>query len=600
MFSYNLFILFSLVSFIPVFSDLAADRSALLRLQAAVGGQTWRWNVSGDSSPCSWRGVECNNTTNRVVLLRLPGGGLRGSLPLNSVGNLTELRVLSLRSNALSGQLPSDLATCTQLQEIHLQENGFSGEIPESFYSLRNLLRVNFAGNNFSGDLSPRFDNLTNLKTLHLENNQLTGSIPDWNSLVNLRNFNISFNGGVTGSIPSNLRSFSDQSFLGTSLCGRPLASCSSSSDGNNLSNGAIAGIAVGSFVALLLILCVSYILWKTYRSRKVLPHRSPNPRSPARRQDAKIWNPNTTETETEQYNFDDRAATKTGGVDGLVFLGKEMQIFSLPELLNASAETMGKGIIGSTYKAYFESGIQVIVKRLKNVCVNEVKFRAKMEEIGAFVHPNLEPLKGYFYGREEKLLLYEPMPNGSLSSLLHGYGKPPNFSLSLEIRAKIAVGTASAIEYLHSAGAGATHGNIKSSNVFVTGDYEARVSEAGLAQLVSSVPNLNGYRAPEVTDTRTNSQEADVYSFGVLLLELLTGRDPDGILSEEGVELPNWVQTVVEEKGTSAVIDPTLLSSEEDGVVELLFVALSCTSRQPHSRPAAAEVRRRLQNICE
>ncbi|XP_047966911.1 probable inactive receptor kinase At1g48480 [Salvia hispanica] len=582
-----------LVSLIPVFSDLAADRSALLRLQEAVGGQTLRWNTTAGSSPCnSWRGVVCNATTNRVVELRLPGSGLRGTLPPNSVGNLTELRVLSLRNNALSGQLPSDLASCTYLEDIHLSGNSFSGEIPDTFFTLTNLLRVNFAGNRFSGNLSTNFNNLINLRTLYLESNQLTGPIPDWNNLTNLRNFNVSFNIDVTGSIPSTLANFSDQSFLGTSLCGRPLPSCSSNG-GNNLSDGAIAGIAIGSFAALLIILCVAFVLWKTYRSRKVLPHRSPAPRSPA----GDIRTP-----DTEQYNWRNNEYLETKKEsDGLVFLGKEDAVFSLQELLSASAEVMGKGTIGSTYKAYFESGIQVVVKRLKNVSVPEAEFRVKIEEVGSLLHRNLEPLRGYFYGTEEKLLVYRPMPKGSLAAALHSYGMS-NQSLSLETRCRIAVGVASGIEYLHSVGSGTVHGNIRSSNVFITEDYEARVSEYGLARLVASSSSLNGYRAPEVLDTRVGSQKADVYGLGVLLLELLTGREPDGILTEEGVALPDWVQTVVEDKGTAAVIDPSLIGREEseDQVVELLLVALSCTSRQPSGRPSAADVVRRLRKICD
>lgn len=176
------------------------------------------------------------------------------------------------------------------------------------------------------------------------------------------------------------------------------------------------------------------------------------------------------------------------------------------------------------------------------------------------------------------------------------------NPSLSLETRCRVAVGVASGIEYLHSVGSGTVHGNIRSSNVFIAEDYEARVSEFGLARLVASGSSLNGYRAPEVLDTRVGSQKADVYGLGVLLLELLTGREPDGILTEEGVALPDWVQTVVEEKGTAAVIDPSLIGREEseDQVVELLLVALSCTSRQPSGRPSAADVVRRLRKICD
>ncbi|KAG6399052.1 hypothetical protein SASPL_140526 [Salvia splendens] len=121
----------------------------------------------------------------------------------------------------------------------------------------------------------------------------------------------------------------------------------------------------------------------------------SPAPRSPA----GDIRTP-----VTEQYNWRNNEYSETKkDSDGLVFWGKEDEVFSLQELLSASAEVMGKGTIGSTYKAYFESGIQVVVKRLKNVSVPEAEFRVKIKEVGSLLHRNLEPLRGYFYGTEEK-----------------------------------------------------------------------------------------------------------------------------------------------------------------------------------------------------
>ncbi|KAI3466952.1 hypothetical protein Pfo_023615 [Paulownia fortunei] len=543
----------------PIFSDLAADRFVLLRLQAAVRGRTLLWNTTS-ATPCSWEGVKCDNMTNRVIALRLPGDGLTGQLPLNSIGNLTELRALSLRDNSLSGPIPYDLASCTQLQDLHLQGNSFSGEIP----TLRNLLRVNLAGNNFSGVLSSGFNSLTKLRTLYLENNQLTGPLSDLNSLTDLRQFNVSFN-ELTGSIPSSLSSHSSQSFLGTSLCGAPLVSCSSN-DGDKLSGGAIAGIAVGSVFVLILILAVIVISWRKYIIEKIPPQteRSPLPSSPVKPPEQESWNPKPIvvieEDNRSNNSFSSEIcakerlgkAIKNSRNDGLVFFG-EAEVFSLQELLRSSAQVMGKGTVGSTYKAYLDSGFEVVVKRLKNVCLSEKEFEGKIEELGSLVHENLEPLRGYFYGRDEKLLIYEPLPKGSLSALLHGNNKP---LLSWEIRVKIALGAVRGIEYLHSISPGTTHGNIKSSNVFLTDYYEARVSEFGLTQLVSSMSNLSGYRAPEVTDSRKISQQADVYSFGVLLLEQLTGKAPDNVLTEEGIELPNWVQSVVQEKWTIEVFE--------------------------------------------
>lgn len=132
------------------------------------------------------------------------------------------------------------------------------------------------------------------------------------------------------------------------------------------------------------------------------------------------------------------------------------------------------------------------------------------------------------------------------------GTGRTP---LNWETRLTIALGAARGIAYLHLQGSTVSHGNIKSSNVLLTSSYEACVSDFGLCQLVgpNTTPNhIDGYRAQEVTDARKVSQKADVYSFGVLLLELLTGKSPTHtLLNEEGIDLPKWVHSVAKEDWT-------------------------------------------------
>lgn len=182
------------------------------------------------------------------------------------------------------------------------------------------------------------------------------------------------------------------------------------------------------------------------------------------------------------------------------------------------------------------------------------------------------------------------------------GAGRTP---LTWEIRSTIALGTARGIEYLHSQGPNISHGNIKSSNILLTKSYEARVSDFGLAHLVgpSSTPNrVAGYRAPEVTDPRKVSQKADVYSFGVLLLELLTGKAPThALLNEEGVDLPRWVQSIVREEWTSEVFDLELLRYQnvEEEMVQLLQLAIDCAAQYPDKRPSMSEVTVRIEELC-
>lgn len=173
------------------------------------------------------------------------------------------------------------------------------------------------------------------------------------------------------------------------------------------------------------------------------------------------------------------------------------------------------------------------------------------------------------------------------------------------KIRSGIALATARGIEYLHSQGPSVSHGNIKSSNILLTQSYDARVSDFGLAHLVgpTATPNrVAGYRAPEVTDPRKVSQKADVYSFGVLLLELLTGKAPShALLNEEGVDLPRWVQSIVREEWTSEVFDAELLRYQnvEEEMVQLLQLGVDCAAQYPDNRPSMSDVTRRIEELC-
>lgn len=402
-------------SFFPAgFSDLTTDRAALLRLREAVKGRTLLWN-SSESDPCSWQGIACD--FNRVSRIRLPAAGLSGEIPVNTIGNLSNLRILSLRKNSLSGKLPEDLGSCTELQHLNLQENNFSSEIPVSLFGLNKLTRLSLSNNSLSGDISPEFNKLTQLKTLLLKNNHLTGSLPDLNNLDRLSDFDVSFN-KLTGSIPSYFRRFSSDNFTGNSLCGSPLGSCEES-EGSKLSDGAIVGIVVGSVTALLVVILLSFLLFRKYRimpqSATPSPQILPEIRSRNLRQG--------TEDRGVDYGVS-RSVNSEDGTrnNGLVFFKEKTNVFGFEDLLRASAEVMGKDSkLGSTYKAYLDGGNVVVVKRLKNVGVSADEFTEKVQKLGNLVHENLISPKGYFCGMEEKLLVYEYMPMGSLSDALHG-----------------------------------------------------------------------------------------------------------------------------------------------------------------------------------
>lgn len=609
-------------------SDLNTDRAALLALRSAVGGRTLFWNTTF-TTPCNWAGVLCEN--NRVTVLRLPAASLFGSLPDGTVSNLTALRTLSLRLNHLSGPLPADISSLTQLRNLYLQGNQFSGPAPDFIFSLHALVRLNLASNNFSGEIPSGFNNLTRLRTLFLEDNQFSGSLPDI-ELPNLDQFNVSFN-NLNGSVPKGLEGKPKEAFLGTSLCGKPLDSVCADNAGETpaisvepvaksrkkkLSGGAIAGIVIGSVVGLFLLLLFVLILCRKRSGKKA---RSADVAAIKNQENETAQKP-TSEAEnggasngfsvaavaaaamSANGNAKNDTAANAAASKKLVFFGNGSRVFDLEDLLRASAEVLGKGTFGTAYKAVLEVGTVVAVKRLKDVTISENEFKEKIEGVGAMDHDNLVPLRAYYYSREEKLLVYDYMPMGSLSALLHGNKGAGRTPLNWEIRSGIALGAARGIEYLHFQGPSVSHGNIKSSNILLTKSYDARVSDFGLNHLVgppSSPTRVAGYRAPEVTDPRRVSQRADVYSFGVLLLELLTGKAPThALLNEEGVDLPRWVQSVVREEWTSEVFDLELLRYQnlEEEMVQLLQLGIDCTAQYPDKRPTMSEAANRIEEL--
>ncbi|KAG5534347.1 hypothetical protein RHGRI_022466 [Rhododendron griersonianum] len=608
--------------------DLSADLSSLLTLRSAVGGRTSHWNLSSPSAPCSFFGVVCSTSSpQRVTEIHLPGATLSGQIPPDTFQNLTLLHTLSLRFNRLSGPLPVSLFSLPSLRALYLQQNHFSGLVPDSLSNLTSLVRLNLAGNNFSGQIPPSLNNLTRLATLYLQNNNFSGSIPDLSNIRGLVQFNVSHN-DLIGAVPESLSTQPASAFAGNSLCGGPLAACSGSpsTDGaiagvveskkrRKLSGGAIAGIVVGSAIGLLVILAILLLLCRKKRNTEKLDSKEVDALN---RTEIAILGEkaagdvnNVNSLSGNGYGAkkgdDDVNGNASGNVSvsvskGLVCFGKTGREFSLDDLLKASAEVLGKGTFGTAYKAGLEGGMVVAVKRLRDVAVPEKEFREKIELVGRMEHENLVPLRAYYYSRDEKLLVYDYMPMGSLSAYLHGNRGAGRTPLNWETRSSIALGSARGITHLHSQGPTVSHGNIKSSNILLTTSHQPRVSDFGLSQLAgpNSTPNrIDGYRAPEVTDPRKISQKADVYSFGVMLLELLTGKAPTH--NEEGVDLPRWVQSVVREEWTSEVFDMELLryNNVEEEMVQLLQLAIDCVAQYPDRRPSMGEVSSRIEDIC-
>lgn len=577
--------------------DLASDGRALLILRKAVGGRLngYRWN--GDV--CKWKGITCDSEP-RVISVSLPAAELSGTIPKGSLGNLTSLRKLRLRFNALSGPLPPDLSNCKNLRTLYLQGNQFSGSLPWDFSVWRGLSRLNLASNNLSGPLPDSLKSLKRLGSLFLENNSFTGAFPPLD-LPKLVYFNVSYN-NLSGPVPDSLRKFYPVSFLGNQI------SCDSCTKKSKKRRWAlILGIVVGVVVLVCSIIAVLLFVSRRKKTRRA-------GKVPAKKTEQQSASEIDSSFTKDEYSISLQEPDRMN--NRLIFLPSSNRAFSLEDLLRASAELLGRGSVGTAYKAVLETGNVVVVKRIRDTTIGPRSFAQMISTLGNMRHPNLLPLKAYYYSKDEKLLVYDYMPFGSLASLLHGTRGVRRSPLDWRSRVQLALGTAMGIEYLHKQGSKMSHGNINSSNILITENYDACVCDFGLAQMLSSTPigsgngsdsgagerRIGGYRAPEVSERGKVSQEADVYSFGLVLLELLTGKS--ATQSGEGVDLPRWVQSVVREEWTVEVFDMDLMRlqnwpcPDEDEMLHLLQLGMACVAHYPDQRPTMSQVVKMIQDI--
>jgi hypothetical protein len=414
--------LFFILPVVPqIIADLNSDRQALLDFAAAVPHiRKLNWNAS--TSVCtSWVGITCNTNGTGVVAVHLPGVGLYGPIPANTIGRLNSLKILSLRSNSLNGKLPSDIPSLPSLQHLYLQQNNFSGVFPALLSLQLNVLDLSF--NSFTGSIPPTIQNLTQLTALYLQNNSISGAIPDIN-LPRLKALNLSFN-YFNGTIPSSFQKFSYYSFVGNSLlCGLPLKRCptissspspspndflnpptkpqSHTASNKKLGSNSIIAIAIGGSAVLFLIIMVIFVCFLKRKDGA----RNTVLKGKAESEKPKDFGSGVQEAEKNKLFF---------------FEGCSYN-FDLEDLLRASAEVLGKGSYGTAYKAVLEDGTSVVVKRLKEVAAGKKEFEQQMEVIGRVgQHPNIVPLRAYYYSKDEKLLVHNYMSAGSLSAFLHG-----------------------------------------------------------------------------------------------------------------------------------------------------------------------------------
>ena len=445
-FAFALFIL----HFFLLHASTSSDLEALMAFKetADAANKLTTWNVT--VNPCSWYGVSC--LQNRVSRLVLEGLDLQGSF--QPLASLTQLRVLSLKRNRLSGPIPN-LSNLTALKLLFLSYNEFSGEFPASVTSLFRLYRLDLSHNNLSGQIPETVNHLAHILTLRLEENRFSGGITGLN-LPNLQDFNVSGN-RLAGDIPKTLSAFPVSAFdRNAVLCGSPMSTCKNVAGdptkpgsggaiaspvipgGNpaivasspssipisttpiqpqNTRHGATGKVSPVAMIAIILgdilvLAIVSLLLycyfWRNYAGKM---------------RDGK--SSQILEGEKIVYSSSPYPA-QAGYERGRMVFFEGVKRFELEDLLRASAEMLGKGGFGTAYKAVLDDGNVVAVKRLKDAHVGgKREFEQHMEVLGRLRHPNVVNLRAYYFARDEKLLVYDYMPNGSLFWLLHGKLSP-------------------------------------------------------------------------------------------------------------------------------------------------------------------------------
>lgn len=518
---------------------------------------------------CKYTGVTCwNDRENRVVSL-------------------------DLRDMNLAGQLPKELSSCrNNLNTLVLAGNNFSGSIPDQICRwLPFLSTLDLSNNKFVGSIPASLADCTYLNNLILSDNQLSGEIPvQLTSLNRLKRFSVA-NNDLKGTVPSAFSNFDESEFSGNSgLCGGPLKKCGGLSK-KNLAIIIAAGVlgAVGS-------LLLGFGLWwwclRSNRTKKGSGYGG---------EDSESWVEKLRAHKLVQVSLFQKPLVKVRLVD----------------LMAATNNFDGASVIitartGTTYKAVLPDGSALAIKRLSRCKLSERQFGFEMNRLGQLRHPNLTPLLGFCLVEDEKLLVYKYMSNGTLYSMLNGNAN----ELDWETRFRIGLGAARGLAWLHHGCYPLIlHQNISSNMILLDEDYDARIMDVGLAKLMTySDPNERGfvngelgelgYVAPEYSSTMTASAKGDVYSLGVVFLELATGQrslEVSGAEEEFKGNLVDWVNHLSVSGRIKDAIDKRLRGRKHDEDIEqFLRIACHCVETRPKDRWSMFKVYESLRIIAE
>ncbi|WCJ19826.1 Receptor kinase-like protein Xa21 [Euphorbia peplus] len=500
-----------------------------------------------------------------AVSIILSHNSLTGFLPAE-VGTLKLLEDFDVSNNKLSGGIPSTLGSCISLVKLHLSANHFEGRIPESLSSLRGLDELNLSSNNLSGIIPEYLGKFLFLQMLDLSFNDFEGEVPKLGVFSNASAVSLSGNSKVCGGI----------SELKFPECTVP----DSKKSGLSLSLKVIIPL-----VFVLLFSAFSVVLY-IFCSRRNKSQQTPS-----------------------VAIFDD-----------LVIRISYQDLFQATSGFAAS-NLIGLGSYGSVYKGFLEQTHSLIAVKVFNLHRGGAakSFLSECKALGKIRHRNLLKILSIcssvdHQGNDFRAIIYTLMLKGSLENWLHPAKSELNSrNLNLIQRLNIISSVASALEYLHChCKPPIVHGDLKPSNILLDDDLVAYLGDFGLAKVMSSVSRQDGqsssiirgsvgYIAPEYGMGEGASVLGDIYSFGILILEMFTARRPTDEMFQDDLNLHNFTRVALPEQ-VMTVVDPQLVPDEDmqECLVSMLKIGLSCSMEIPESRMNIRNVVKELSLITE
>lgn len=484
----------------------------------------------------------------------------------------------SLSHNNLSGSIPRSISNLSKLKILKLEFNELSGEIPQELGKLENLLAVNISYNRLIGRLPVAGVFPT------LDESALQGNLGICSPLLK---------GPCKMNVPKPL--VLDPNAYNNQMGGHRQRNDPSSNPANSSHRMFLSVSAIVAIIAAILIVfgvvLISLLNVSARRKLAFVDTALDSMCSSSSR--SGIGNP---AAAGKLVLFDSRAST-----DCIIN----------PESLLKKASEIGEGVFGTVYKVSLGAeGRMAAVKKLvtSDIIQHPEDFEQEVRVLGNVRHPNLISLQGYYWTPQLKLLVSDYAPNGSLQTKLHER-LPSSPPLPWDKRFKIILGTAKGLAHLHySFRPPIIHYNIKPSNILLDENLNPKISDFGLARLLTKLDrhvmsnrfqSALGYVAPELTcQSLRVTEKCDIYGFGVLILELVTGRRPVEYGEDNVMILSDHVRTLLEEGNVLRCVDPSMGDYPEDEVLPVLKLALVCTSQIPSSRPSMAEVVQILQVI--